>query len=55
MWGHCQGDRPYIKQHMSAGLVAHRKRGRHNPPHPTRHVSEGWINVESTSRTVGQH
>ena len=33
MWGHCLRHRPYIKQHMSAGRVAHRKRLRHRPPH----------------------
>ena len=26
MWGHCLRHRPYIKQHMSADRVAHRKR-----------------------------
>ena len=35
MWGHCLRHRPYIKQHMSAGRVAHRKRLRHRPPHLT--------------------
>ena len=35
MWGHCLRHRPYIKQHMSAGLVARRKRLRHRPPHLT--------------------
>ena len=35
MWGHCLRHRPFIKQHMSAGRVAHRKRLRHRPPHPT--------------------
>ena len=35
MWGHCLRNRPYIKQHMSAGRVAHRKRLRHRPPHLT--------------------
>ena len=35
MWGHCPRHRPYIKQHMSAGRVAHRKRLRHRPPHLT--------------------
>ena len=35
MWGHCLRHRPYIKQHMSAGRVAHRKRLRHWPPHLT--------------------
>ena len=33
MWGHCLRHRPYIKQHMSAGRVAHRKRLRHRQPH----------------------
>ena len=49
------GHRPYIKQHISAGLVAHRKWRTQNPPHPTRHVREGWINVEPTSQTAGAH
>ena len=35
MWGHCLRHRPYIKQHMSTGRVAHRKRLRHRPPHLT--------------------
>ena len=35
MWGHCLRHRPYIKQHMSAGRVAHRKRLRHRPPYLT--------------------
>ena len=35
MWGHCLRHRPYIKQHMSAGRVAHRKHLRHRPPHLT--------------------
>ena len=35
MWGHCLRHRPYIKQHMSADRVAHRKRLRHRPPHLT--------------------
>ena len=35
MWGHCLRHRPYIKQHMPAGRVAHRKRLRHRPPHLT--------------------
>ena len=35
MWGHCLRHRRYIKQHMSAGQVAHRKRLRHRPPHHT--------------------
>ena len=35
MWGHYLRHRPYIKQHMSAGRVAHRKRLRHRPPHLT--------------------
>ena len=35
MWGHCLRHRPYIKQHMSAGLVARRKRLRHRPPQLT--------------------
>ena len=35
MWGHCLRYRPYIKQHMSAGRVARRKRLRHRPPHLT--------------------
>ena len=35
MWGHCLRHRPYIKQHMSAGWVAHRKPLRHRPPHLT--------------------
>ena len=35
MWGHCLRHRLYIKQHMSAGRVAHRKRLRHRPPHLT--------------------
>ena len=35
MGGHCLRHRPYIKQHMSAGRVAHRKRLRHRPPHLT--------------------
>ena len=55
MWGHCLRHRPYIKQHMSAGRVAHRKCRRHRPPHLTRLVREGWINVDPTSQTAGQH
>ena len=35
MRGHCLRHRPYIKQHMSAGRVAHRKRLRYRPPHLT--------------------
>ena len=41
MWGHCLRHRPHNKQHMPAGRVAHRKRLRHRPPHPTRHLREG--------------
>ena len=33
--GHSLRHRPYIKQHMSADRVAHRKRLRHRPPHLT--------------------
>ena len=42
MWGHCLRHRPYIKQHMSAGRVAHRKRLRHRPPH----LTETCVRVE---------
>ena len=42
MWGHCLWHRPYIKQHMSAGRVAHRKRLRHRPPH----LTETCVRVE---------
>ena len=41
MWGHFLRHRPNIKQHMSAGRVAHRKRLRHRLPHPTKHLREG--------------
>ena len=44
MWGH-------FKHVISADRVAHRKCGRQNPPHLTRHVHEGWINVEPTILT----
>ena len=42
MWGHCLQHRPYIKQHMSAGRAAHRKRLRHRPPH----LTETCVRVE---------
>ena len=42
MWGHCLRHRPYIKQHMSAGRVAHRKLLRHRPPH----LTETCVRVE---------
>ena len=42
MWGHCLRHRPFIKQHMSAGRVAHRKRLRHRPPH----LTETCVRVE---------
>ena len=42
MWGHCLRHRPYIKQHMAAGRVAHRKRLRHRPPH----LTETCVRVE---------
>ena len=51
----CLRRRPCIKQHMSAGRVAHRKCRRHRPPHLTRHVREGWINIDPTSQTASQH
>ena len=42
MWVHCLRHRPYIKQHMSVGRVAHRKRLRHRPPH----LTETCVRVE---------
>ena len=42
MWGHCLWHRPHIKQHMSAGRAAHRKRLRHRPPH----LTETCVRVE---------
>ena len=42
MWGHCLRHRPYIKQHMSASRVTHRKRLRHRPPH----LTETCVRVE---------
>ena len=42
MWGHSLRHRPFIKQHMSAGRVAHRKRLRHRPPH----LTETCVRVE---------
>ena len=48
MWGHCLRHRPHIKQHMSAGRVAHRKRLRHRPTH----LTETCVRVELM---VSQH
>ena len=42
MWGHCLRHRTYIKQHMAAGRVAHRKRLRHRLPH----LTETCVRVE---------
>ena len=58
MQGHCLRRRPCNKQHMSGrqnftGSIT--DSSHHISPDTRRYMRQGWINVEPTSQTVGQH